>query len=296
MKTTNIKLIFTLILFSYSFNGFSQDKTETIKETVINEVETKAIQIADSKTVKLKDGAKIKITDEKTIEVTDSVPSKTDTTSNLKTIEGDVKKNIETPQSKVTDSTKVETLNKKGLKLSDSTSIKKAELPTTKIADSTTIKMTDSTLVNKLKTPSEFRKKIKFGMGFGLSFVGGTSIGIAPNLTYKLNDKINLGVGLQWNYLSIKDVRTSNTIGANTTFMYNLSKSVTSLLEFSQQNITTESDITNTKVNKWESALFAGAGFNITNKISIGAKYNFLYKEGESIYSSPVIPFVNMSF
>jgi opacity protein-like surface antigen len=69
-------------------------------------------------------------------------------------------------------------------------------------------------------------------------------------------------------------------------------------LEFAELRVSTKTesvsgDITN---KYWDSALFAGAGFNITNKISVGAKYNFLYKEGESVYTSAVIPFVNITF
>ncbi|NNC33789.1 MAG: hypothetical protein HKO09_02810, partial [Croceitalea sp.] len=54
---------------------------------------------------------------------------------------------------------------------------------------------------------------------------------------------------------------------------------------------------TGEETNKyWDSALFVGAGLNITNKIAIGAKYNMLYDKDESVYTSAVIPFVNITF
>ena len=68
------------------------------------------------------------------------------------------------------------------------------------------------------------------------------------------------------------------------------------LLEFAQLRVSTKLEIDDSKRNYWDSALFVGAGLSVTKKITIGAKYNFLYKEDESIYSSPVIPFVNISF
>ena len=50
------------------------------------------------------------------------------------------------------------------------------------------------------------------------------------------------------------------------------------------------------KDNFWDSALFVGAGYQITPKISVGAKYNLLYKKDKSVYSSPLVPFLNISF
>ena len=141
-------------------------------------------------------------------------------------------------------------------------------------------------------------KKIKFGCGFGLNFVGGTNISISPNLTYAISDKIAVGGGLQGSYASIKNLQNTTTFGANLSGQYNPIKKLTLLLEFAQLRVSTKKDTpTEQSTNSyWDSALFAGAGYNITSKISVGAKYNFLYKEGESVYTSPIIPFVNISF
>ena len=156
---------------------------------------------------------------------------------------------------------------------------------------------TDSLQKNKVDTlVVKMEKKWKFGAGFGLNFVGGTNISLSPNLTYHVSDKVALGFGVQWNYLSLKDIQKTTTYGANTLFQFRPSQKIMTLLEFAQLRVSTESEIDDSKRNYWDSALFVGAGLNITKKITIGAKYNFLYKEDESIYSSPVIPFVNISF
>ena len=156
---------------------------------------------------------------------------------------------------------------------------------------------TDSIPKKKVDTLAvKMEKKLKFGCGFGLNFVGGTNIGISPNLTYNVSNKVAFGLGIQWNYLSLKDIQSTTTYGANTSFQYRPSQKIMTLLEFAQLRVSTKSEIDDTKTNYWDSALFAGAGFNVTKKITVGAKYNFLYKENESIYSSPVIPFVNISF
>ena len=59
-----------------------------------------------------------------------------------------------------------------------------------------------------LKEPS----RLKFGLGFGLNFVGGTNISISPNLNYAVSDKIAFGVGLQGSYSSIKRGSTTTPL------------------------------------------------------------------------------------
>lgn len=154
----------------------------------------------------------------------------------------------------------------------------------------------DSSQVKNVNSIVKMDKKLKLGCGFGLNFVGGTTINISPNLTYNVSNKVAFGLGLQWNYLSLKDIQSTTTYGANTIFQYNPSQKIMNLLEFAQLRVSTKYEEDDSKNNYWDSALFIGAGLNITKNISIGAKYNFLYKEDESIYTSPVIPFVNISF
>ncbi|WP_395044570.1 outer membrane beta-barrel protein [Flavobacterium sp.] len=141
-------------------------------------------------------------------------------------------------------------------------------------------------------------KKLKFGCGFGLNFVGGTSISLSPNLTYKVSDKISFGSGLQASYNAIKNLQNTTTFGANVLGYYNPSKTIQTVLEFAQLRVKTETEINAVKTSKsfWDSALFVGAGYNVTKKISVGAKYNLLYKKDESVYSSAIIPYVNISF
>lgn len=157
--------------------------------------------------------------------------------------------------------------------------------------DSITKKATDT-------LPLVKPKKLQFGCGFGLNFVGGTNISLSPNLTYSLNDKVALGAGIQGSYSGIKNFQNTTTVGANILGQYKPTKKIQTLLEFAQLRVSTKKD---TEIDKstrsyWDSALMVGAGYSITPKISVGAKYNLLYKEGESVYTSPIIPFVNISF
>ncbi len=141
-------------------------------------------------------------------------------------------------------------------------------------------------------------KRLKFGCGFGLNFVGGTNINLSPNLTYKVNEKIAFSAGIQGSYAALKNIQNTTTYGASFSAIYLPIKQIQTSIEFVQLRVQTTNKTAPIEVTKsfWDSALFAGIGYNITKKISVGAKYNFLYKENESVYTSAVIPFVNITF
>lgn len=139
-------------------------------------------------------------------------------------------------------------------------------------------------------------KRLKFGMGFGFSFVGGTNISLSPNLMYRVSDKVSVGAGLQFNYLGIKNLQRSVTYGANVLAFYTPVNKLLTTLEFVQLKVNRKILADNMEDDFWDTALFVGAGYQITPKISAGAKYNVLYNEDKSIYSSPVVPFVNITF
>lgn len=158
------------------------------------------------------------------------------------------------------------------------------------ISQTTEIAVIDST--------SQKQKRLKFGVGFGLNFVGGTNISLSPNVSYNVSKKVAIGVGVQGSYSAIKDLQNTTTIGGNIISQYTPVKKITTLIEFVELNVATETETPEGKIkeNYWDAALFLGAGYNITEKISVGAKYNVLYNEDESVYTSPVIPFVNITF
>ncbi len=145
---------------------------------------------------------------------------------------------------------------------------------------------------------SKEQKRLKFGIGFGLNFVGGTNINLSPNLTYKVSEMVSFRGGLQGSYSSIKNIQNTTTFGANVMGIYSPVNKISMLLEFVELRVLTETETLQgkNKNNYWDSALFIGAGFNVTRKILIGAKYNVLYDENESVYTSAIIPFVNIIF
>ncbi len=68
------------------------------------------------------------------------------------------------------------------------------------------------------------------------------------------------------------------------------------MLEYTLLKVSSTNESNKPSRDFWDTRLFVGAGLNITSKISVGAKYSLLYKDGESIYTSTVISFVNINF
>lgn len=157
--------------------------------------------------------------------------------------------------------------------------------------------LSQTTDISVIDSTAQVEPRLKFGCGFVLNFVGGTNIGLSPNLIYMLSDKVSIGAGLQGNYTSIKDLQNTTTIGGNLIFQYSPGKFL-SLLELTQLHASTKTETETGQISEdfWDTALFVGAGLYITNKIAVGAKLNLLYNEDESVYTSPVIPFVNITF
>lgn len=140
--------------------------------------------------------------------------------------------------------------------------------------------------------------KLKFGCGVGVNFVGGTNLSLSPNATYSLSKSVSVGGGIQASYAALKNIQNTTTFGLNLLGNYNPIKQILTTLEFAQLKVNSTNETTPEKItrNFWESILFIGAGYNINSKISIGAKYNMLYKEEKSVYTSAIVPFVNIGF
>ncbi len=63
----------------------------------------------------------------------------------------------------------------------------------------TTTKSTTTTTI-QTKEKSDFWKRVRFGGGLNLSLGNATVIGISPQATYMVNDKLSVG---GWGWLSI---------------------------------------------------------------------------------------------
>jgi long-subunit fatty acid transport protein len=125
-------------------------------------------------------------------------------------------------------------------------------------------------------TKSVFWEKVQFGGGLGLGFgTGFTNIAVAPSAIYNVNQYFATGLGLQYNYLSQK-IQFST--------------------ELEQLRVTTSyENPAFASENFWNTALFLGVGYR-TNNVTIGGRYNVLYKQDRNVYGSAFMPFVRVFF
>lgn len=147
---------------------------------------------------------------------------------------------------------------------------------------------------------SEFWKNVRFGGNVGANFNNNfTSILIAPQAIYQVNNTIGLGLGLNYSY-SERDLNrfndfTSTIAGASVI-------AIASPLDFLQLsadleylNVNRNFATSSLNDNYWVPALFLGAGYQQRN-IVIGARYDVLFNDRRSVYANGIQPFVRVMF
>jgi len=139
---------------------------------------------------------------------------------------------------------------------------------------------------------SGFWENVRFGGGFGINFSNGFFSGsLSPSAIYDFNDYISIGPSLN---LSYQEGRGFSTFlyGGSIVTLVNPIPNIQLSAEVEQlrvnQRITDNSDFED---NFWNTALFVGGGYR-QNNITIGFRYNLLFKDGESIYTNAWAPFI----
>lgn len=143
-----------------------------------------------------------------------------------------------------------------------------------------------------------FWEKVRFGAGLGFSVGGGyTNIVVAPSVVYDINDYYSIGLGVQYGYVKEKNVFDSHLYGGSIINLINPIPEVQLSVELEElriNNIFVES-FGRTKDDFWNTALYLGAGYR-TQNVTIGIRYNILYKESNFVYSEAWMPFVRVYF
>lgn len=157
----------------------------------------------------------------------------------------------------------------------------------------------DSTNVIKPKVAkNEFWKRVQFGGGLGLNIgTGFTDISVSPSAIYHLNNYVSLGTGLQVSYISVKNRYNSFIYGASLIALVNPIDQIQLSIELEELKVNTsfESNLKLPANRFWNTGLFIGAGYR-TNNVTIGARYNVLYKESDQVYNNAFMPFVRVYF
>lgn len=153
------------------------------------------------------------------------------------------------------------------------------------------------------KVKSDFFERVQFGGGLGLSFGNNfTDVSIAPSGIYHFTEQVALGVGLQYNYVNSKDYYSSSSYGVNLIGLYTPIPQFQLSAELEQLRVNNTINVYSGgyyngkfKDNFWNTGLFIGAGYRTSN-VTVGIRYNVLYKTDNYVYSQAWMPFVRVYF
>jgi hypothetical protein len=146
--------------------------------------------------------------------------------------------------------------------------------------------------------PNDFWSHVRYGGGIGLNFGSGFFSGtLAPSAIYQFDEKLALGLGLNFTYNSQENVYNSTILGGSLISLYNVIPQVQLSAEFEQLNVNRkfESNLNIVDDNYWIQALYLGVGYRSGN-VAVGIRYDVLYDDERSIYADPWAPFVRFYF
>tara|TARA_R100001369_G_scaffold45775_1_gene72112 strand:+ start:124 stop:654 length:531 start_codon:yes stop_codon:yes gene_type:complete len=145
---------------------------------------------------------------------------------------------------------------------------------------------------------NNFWDHVRFGGGLGISFGNGYFSGtISPSAIYDFNRYFSMGPALHLSYQSGDGFNTT-LLGASLITLFNPIPEIQLSTEVEQlrvhQNIEQEG-MGRDYDHFWNTALFTGVGYRNEN-VTIGVRYNVLFKDDEDIYTTAWSPFVRFYF
>ena len=144
---------------------------------------------------------------------------------------------------------------------------------------------------------NNFWDHVRFGGGLGVSFGNGYFSGtISPSAIYDFNRYFSMGPALQFSYQSGDNFNTT-LYGASLITLFNPIPEIQISAELEQLRVnqTIELEGGNFEDNFWNTALFTGVGYR-NGSVTIGVRYNVLFKDDEDIYTTAWSPFVRFYF
>ena len=159
-----------------------------------------------------------------------------------------------------------------------------------------------TTVVHAQGSRSDFWGDVQYGGGFGLGYSKDyTNVLVAPSAIYPINDYFSTGVGLQGSFVNANNYighsYTCKILGGSLIGLVNPLETIQLSAELEEMHVqqTIALDGGEIKDDFWNTALFLGVGYRSEN-ITIGMRYNVLFKETDGIYADPYMPFVRLYF
>jgi hypothetical protein len=155
---------------------------------------------------------------------------------------------------------------------------------------------------NAQQDPPRFIDKVSFGGNLGANFGNNfTSIIVAPQAIYRVDEHVGIGLGLNYSYSrldtgnpNILDFK-STVLGGGIIGLFNPSDFLQISMDFEMLNVNRNFDNPRLDDTYWLPVLFLGAGYRQGNFV-IGARYDVLYDANRSIYNNGIQPFVRVMF
>lgn len=134
------------------------------------------------------------------------------------------------------------------------------------------------------------------GVNLGRNF---TSIFVAPQAVYRVNNTLALGTGLNYSYterdLNQSDDFKSVMAGGSLISIVNPIDYLQMSADFEYVNVNRNFADSRFDDNYWVPALFLGAGYRQGNFV-LGARYDVLHSSRRSVYQNGIQPFVRVLF
>jgi hypothetical protein len=140
---------------------------------------------------------------------------------------------------------------------------------------------------------SDFWENVKFGGGFTVNFGSQTTIGISPSAVYNFDNGFSLGTGVTYIYSKFEDSKT-NVYGASIISLYQIPK-IDIQLSGEYEHSFAKRTVGASSFNSDFPALYLGAAYN-KGRFAIGFRYDVLYDESKSVFTSPFSPIVRFYF
>lgn len=148
---------------------------------------------------------------------------------------------------------------------------------------------------NDIDERSDWQERIFFGGNMGLQFGGQTYVNLSPNMGYRLNNIVSVGVGVSYIYQKVFTFSRTH-YGGNVFARANITDQIFGMAQY--ERISVEQPINVNSINDRRrvglSSMLVGGGIQQPlggNAVaSFTVLYNLSYKEGgNDLYNSPIV-------
>jgi len=149
-------------------------------------------------------------------------------------------------------------------------------------------------LFSQKSDDSNFWNNVRFGGGFGFGFNNNTTtLAISPTAIYDFNDHFSLGFGVGYQYAKQDDFK-SNVYNVGIISLYNPFESLQLSLELDQLFINQKFGAVTDNFSV--PSLNIGLAYQIGRNVALGIRYDALYDEDKSVFTSPISPIIRVFF